>query len=409
MSADHAPNPAVRATQLAPLAAVLAMVVGAIVLIGWAFDIAVLKSILPGWFPMKANAAVCHILTGVALLLIARPPATSNPQRAVFSSRFCVLLVGLVGLLTLCEYIFGWNPGIDQWLFREPAGAVGTPHPGRMAQEAALNFVLLSVALWISSSSRKTRWTVLAPVSLGLLVTTLALAALLSYLTPGLGAYGWFGLSIMALHAAMLFAMLGMAVIAISWQPDVLPWSLGRRATAMFACGMVVLVFIGFNASRSQFWMKEMGNRITATEIVQGDIESILVEVIDAQAHTRGYVITGEERYLKSYLLSKAVSGTKLDELRRVEFFSADPIRQQHFARIEALVNAQLQWHQKVIDASRSGMTGAAINNMVAHGEDLLDNLRTEFEQIQSVNRQFGQRLKLELENVSRLSLYDRI
>ena len=48
-------------------------------------------------------------------------------------SRFCALFAGLIGLLSLGEYAFDWNPGFDQWLFPEPAGTVGTSHPGRMA------------------------------------------------------------------------------------------------------------------------------------------------------------------------------------------------------------------------------------------------------------------------------------
>jgi PAS domain S-box-containing protein len=396
---------ALTAPKLASCTAVLAVVAGAMVIIGWAFDVAVLKSILPDWVAMKANTAVSFILTGIALLLIARPPATFSPQLATFSfrlARFFGLLVGLIGLLTLCEYIFSWNPGIDQWLVSEPAGAVSTSYPGRMAPETALCFVLLAAALWITGGSRKTRWTTLASVSFGLLVTILALAAMLSYATPGLGPYGWFGLTIMAKHTAILFAMLGVAVFAISWQQDVLQWSLSRNTTAAFACGMAVLVLIGFNTNRSQFWLAETDRKIAFSEEVLGDIENILIEVIDAQAHIRGYIITGDEHFKIHYLAAKANSNVKLDALRTL--VADNPHQQQQFALIEVQVKAELQWFQQAIDTERAATTDAIRNNMIRHGEDLLDSLRITFNQIASEHHQLIQQLKQESESISRLS-----
>ena len=400
MTTDHDAR-TLDGTKLAAAAA--AAFTGGLVLIGWAFDIAVLKSILPGWTAMKANTAACFILIGIALWLTARPPAASNPRTPIFLSRFCGSLAGLIGLLTLGEYIFGWNPGIDQWLFREQAGTVGTSYPGRMAPETALNFVLLSVALWVINVSRKTRWTVLALVSIGLLVAAHALAALLSYLTPGLGAYGWFGLTAMAVNTAILFAMLGMAVIAASWQPDVLSWSLGRNTTAAFACGMVVLVFIGLTTNRSQFWMKEVNGKIAHNEKIQGNIESLQAEMIDAHVHTRDYLITGDERFVKLYLSAKADSDTKLGALRQDELASAEPAHHQHLTRIDAQVKAQFQWLQQMIDARRTGVAEATRNNMISHADDLLNDLRATLGQARNDHHQIIQRLAQESGNVSRL------
>ncbi len=48
-----------------------------------------------------------------------RSHETLNPQRSIFA-RLCGLLV----VLTLCEYVFGWDIDIDQWLFRNPVGTV---------------------------------------------------------------------------------------------------------------------------------------------------------------------------------------------------------------------------------------------------------------------------------------------
>jgi len=396
-------NPAVLATKLASLATILAIIVGVMVLVGWAFDIAVLKSILPGWVAMKANAAVCFILIGVALWLTARQHSAHRTLHpAILLARLCGLLAGLIGLLTLGEYIFGWNPGIDQWLVREAAGAVGTSDPGRMAPETALCFVLLAAALWITGSSRKTRWTILASVNFGLLVTTLALAAMLSYLTPGLGPYGWFGLTIMAMHTSVLFAMLGMAVIAISWQQDILPWSLGRNTTVALACGMALLVFIGLSINRSQFWLVDTNIKIAHSEEVLNNTKNLQVELAEAHAHARGYIITGDERFLKSYLEAIADYNKKMGTLRQL--IAGSPHQQQQASLIETNVDLLQRWTQQFIDAPRTGMTNTTRSKIGDHGGDLLDNIRITFNKIENEHQQFIRGLKQEAESVARFS-----
>lgn len=401
MITDHT-HPAVRAPKLASWAAVLAVVTGAMVLAGWAFDIVPLKSVLPGWIDMKANTAVCFILTGIALLLTAHPhSAIRNPQYSMFLARLCLLLSGLIGLLTLGEYVFGWNPGMDQWLFREPSGAVGTSDPGRMAPETALCFVLLAAALWLAGGSHKTRWTVLASGSFGLVVTALALAAMQSYLTPGLGSHGWFGQTIMAMHTGILFSMLGTAVIAISWRQDILPWSLSNSTTAAFACGMALLVLIGFNTNRSQFMLAEVDRKIAYSEKAQDDIRDILLEAISAHAYVRGYVITGAEHFKVHYLEAQSISDEKLEALRAL--IAGNPDRQQELAMIEAQLKAAFQWYQQTIDARRAATIDKA-GNMIRRGEDLLDNLRSTFDQIESDHRHLVSQLQGESAIVSRLS-----
>jgi methyl-accepting chemotaxis protein len=57
--------------------------------------------------------------------------------------RYAQILAAIVlgiGLLTLIQYGFGINLGIDQLLFKESATAVATSAPGRMAANTALNF-----------------------------------------------------------------------------------------------------------------------------------------------------------------------------------------------------------------------------------------------------------------------------
>jgi PAS domain S-box-containing protein len=235
------------AKSMARFAGGLAVIVGGMVLVGWAFDIAALKSVLPGWVSMKPNAALAFILTGIALLFSLLPPSTLIPQRPAFifhPARLCGWLAGLIGLLTLCEYVFGWNPGFDQWLFHEPAGAVGTSNPGRMAPDSALCFALLVAGQEIIRRRRKTPAMFVASVMPGLMVTTVALAEILSYFTPALRTYGFGGLTMMSLPTAMLFAVLGAALTLAAWrenklEPDLHSWFAPLLVFLLLSAGFV--------------------------------------------------------------------------------------------------------------------------------------------------------------------------
>jgi hypothetical protein len=118
------------------------------VLPGWAFDIAVLKSVFPGLVTMKANIAVGLTLGGTALVLLSRkqidPPI-----------RFCIAaLAGMtivLGGLTLGQYFFGWNLHIDKLLFRDVPSSVGTSQPGRMSPAAAFGFILVGTSMAVAS------------------------------------------------------------------------------------------------------------------------------------------------------------------------------------------------------------------------------------------------------------------
>lgn len=388
------------------LTAVLAVFTGAMVLVGWGLDIGILKSILPIWVSMKANTAVCFILIGLAMLLTVRLSATSKPQRAIIYlrlSRLFCLLAGLIGLLSLSEYLFDWNPGFDQWLFVEPAGTVGTSSPGRMAPETALDFVLLALALWISCARKNLR-TVLVPIFIGLLVAAFALASLLSRATPGHGVYGWFGLTTMAVHTAILFMMLGVAVMAANWQSKFWSWSLSRRSTTLFASGIVALMYIGTYTNGSQFRLNEIKHKSDLIKGIQSNIKSLLAEVERAQYHAYGYIITGAEQFKAQYLEANTNSIVLLNALRVLT--SGDPHHQQHLARIEERVNAELLWLQQNLEVERTDISAAARNKMIIHGEAMLENLQSTVDQIEREHSKLIQKLEREYENVSRFSYH---
>ncbi len=127
-------------------ASALVIVIGHLVLVGWMLDIEVLKSFLPGLTRMNPTTALLFILSGVSLWLLRRGEEDRSGWRI---GRGVAFIITLMGLLKLAAYLFGWDFGIDQLLFRERLGAVGQHPPNRIAPNTAMNFFLIGIALLI--------------------------------------------------------------------------------------------------------------------------------------------------------------------------------------------------------------------------------------------------------------------
>jgi PAS domain S-box-containing protein len=112
----------------------IAFTVGVAALIGWQFDIDALKGIRTGLATMKANTAVAFMLAGTSLWLLSKPSTPADPRRRAGLGMAAVVLA--IAVLTLAEYVFGWDLGIDQLMY-----------PGRMSFNTALGFLLVASAL----------------------------------------------------------------------------------------------------------------------------------------------------------------------------------------------------------------------------------------------------------------------
>jgi hypothetical protein len=146
-----------------------------LVLTGWVFDIATLKSILPGLATMKPNTALCFMLAGGSLWLLNGEPTRLKRRLALAGASFVTALA----LLTLSQDLFGWNLGLDQLLFQDTPAAGSTAAPGRMSPATAFNFSLLGGALLLLDVKRGRGWWIAQ--RLALLASIVALLALVGY------------------------------------------------------------------------------------------------------------------------------------------------------------------------------------------------------------------------------------
>ncbi len=191
------------------VAGATAVAVGSIVTVGWMLDIQLLKSILPSLVSMKANMATVFVLAGVALLL----HSSSSTGKLRVVSRFLSSIVVLIGLVTVAEYAFSWDAGIDQLLFTEPEGTIGTFLPGRMAFSSAISSCLIGVSLLMLK--RRNRWSEGLAQVLALFAGVLGMLALIAYMYGLNGSSGFAVYTRMAVHTSITFVFLSIGIICL--------------------------------------------------------------------------------------------------------------------------------------------------------------------------------------------------
>ena len=185
-------------------ASVIVMAVGGLVLVGWAFDIPLLKSILPGWISMNPTTALAFIFSGLSLRL-------TRTGRIRYLGKGLAVIVALVGGLKLGEYLLGWNLGFDRVLFERQLGPVGPHPPNRMAPNTALNFLLLGLALLLLD--KETRRGRRPTEYLALAAVMTALFAVIGYAYGIKPFYGLLSYIPMALNTALAFLLLSLGLL----------------------------------------------------------------------------------------------------------------------------------------------------------------------------------------------------
>jgi CHASE3 domain sensor protein len=339
---------------------------------------------VPGAVTMKANAAVAFILLGAAILTTTYIAGTSAGSASGHAAGgrvagLLTALAGAIGLITVFEYGWNWDPGFDQWLFTEPANAVGTSMPGRMAPETATCFVVLAAAVGLLGTSRTSGARLVAAAAGGVCVAILAGAALVSHITPTLGARGWWGQTVMAVPTAATFAVLGVTITRAALGGLNRFWFLSRTTTAGFAGGLALLLLVHLTLSRSQTQAAALHRDLQWHEQVAAGYIRILAGVARIQNHTRGYVLTADLRFVDAYHRADAACRFDLAQQGRLVGLT----REAQWPALADKAALVLRWFQSVINAPLEREDDLLRRQQVLHGENLMDDFRRSIEQLE--------------------------
>src|SRR5579883_1012499 len=254
-SSQHKLNSISSSSLVTQAASLITIVISSLVLLGWLLNLEFLKSFFfLSSVSMKANTAICLILCGIALLLTVQkegeekgkkgieeqrgkkttssPPSTTeartdtsledpnlttevSSKSVIFLvARIFTLVVQVIGWITLSQYLFSGNFGIDEMLFKDLPILRMAIHPERMALNTALNFILVgrAIELLVYPKTYRSYW--YAQI-LALLASAFSGLALMGYAYKVESFYQFPShTKVMALQTAGAFAVLCLGILA---------------------------------------------------------------------------------------------------------------------------------------------------------------------------------------------------
>ncbi|MDF2430920.1 MAG: hypothetical protein JWP44_551 [Mucilaginibacter sp.] len=222
-----------------------------IVMTGWIVKVPILQSIIPGFRAMKFNAALCFVLFACVLLLTQYP--ISKYGKLLFLT-LCLTGI-LISLITLLEDLLHFNTGLDQFFIIDktiPSHLFRVP--GRMAFNAALNFILLGFG-FLALTIKKRIFSVISQY-LFQTVAILSFIALIDYLYGATLFGALFFISSMATQAVILFLILSLTASLLNPSVGIARLFTGKQVGNQMAkrlFTLMILMVIVFGSLSMQF------------------------------------------------------------------------------------------------------------------------------------------------------------
>jgi signal transduction histidine kinase len=151
--------------------------------------------------------------------------------------------------------------------------------------------------------------------------------------------------------------------------------ALPRRAAFLMAGGFLVLLAIGalglVLAARTRAYTSELSQ----AGVVQGQLSRLLSLIQDAETGQRGYLLTGDDLYLKPYDAAVAAVRQAVAELQRT--LGGEPRQVAALSSLGPAVTAKLDELKETVDRRAAGdIAGAMAIVRTDRGERLMDRIR---------------------------------
>jgi signal transduction histidine kinase/HPt (histidine-containing phosphotransfer) domain-containing protein/ActR/RegA family two-component response regulator len=383
---------------LPKLAAAITIMLGLTVLIGWAFSIPLLKSMFPGAVEMKANAAIGLILSACALFILSIQPSIAQQRLA----QIMAVTVMTLGIVTLAEYLFEWQLGIDELLFRDPTFAYNTL-PGRMSPFSAIVFTVIGLALALFPLRA---FRVLAPM-VAAVVSAIGAIVCLGYLwnVSELVSGSW--LPPVAINSALAFVLLGIGIFrtnVVTGTRHIPRTAVEIRVLAGFTGAFLLLIMIGGYTYRADADFENSAKWVKHTQEVRTALDRLSREVSGIELAQRNFLITGKRSYKAE--LQQLVATITGEQQNLTKLLADNPQQESNLAAALPLIQRRIDTLQKHLSIFEQRGYAAARNAVAAeNGIQAMQGIHSQIERMDIIESGLLSRREVELAHNRKLTL----
>jgi signal transduction histidine kinase len=216
--------------RVASYAAYIVIAAGLCIVAGWQFRIPLLRGQALGTF-VAPNSGLCFACSGISILL-----QMSLGRKRQYLGFAIAAFVTIFALATAAEYLFRVDLGIDRLFLSHRLSDWTLPLPGRFSVNAVFGFLFAGLGMMTLRKNTGWPW----PEICGALVVLVFYLSVIAYLLDASILFN----RVMALHTAILFGLLGVAIACGASRPILLGIVLSPFAGAVASRKMVIAVVL---------------------------------------------------------------------------------------------------------------------------------------------------------------------
>jgi signal transduction histidine kinase len=305
---------------------VACILAGATALSGWYTHNTHLFHLFIGDVPIRYNSALCYLSLGIALVALDRSYQITSYVAGCF--------VTLIGGLTVLQYIFNVNLGIDEMFFKSYY-SINTSSSGRMSPHAATSYFSSGLAILFLSKKPISLERAQLAIIVGIIPLVVGALSLIGHLISMQPVYAWLHVSHNSIPTAAMFIIVNLTLICFTFKNK--PDRKLKNATPQFVMVFVATLSIFLWRDFYQAGLKQL-QQITQnqTDQISNYIKVKLNEpIFDLKAIDRTLTETpmAEEDWIKSAKLflnseTHVLSVMWMDPTRQKIWAPATPYRE---------------------------------------------------------------------------------
>lgn len=343
---------------------------GLIVLSGWITGNPGLQNLFLGSTPVKPNTAFCFISIGISVILF-----QTKVRSAKFIIRSLSLILIIISVLTLAEYLFNVNLGIDSLV----CGKQATTNIARMSIYSAFSVALLGIVLFRSAniSGKKGsifRYLIAISFSVGIFN---AVVLLMGLRFPG--EYSDLNPPALATSLLLIFSSLVLYANKLVLNLD----SYSESQNLSLGLTIITLLFLQLGIHVLE-WLRFEDKTVIAlekTETLQKLVNLTQYDILQMQNSLRGYLITSDSEIKDK--TNKVISDLQ-ERIELINILSADQIGfRQMFDTARKYINQRIKFTGKVIETFNTEGSGAATRYIGrGYGSMVMDSISSQMDRL---------------------------